>query len=91
MPKAAFGGQDLHPTVFDKASAYLYHVVKNHPFIDGNKRTSAALALTFLELNRVKFKINMLDFEELVVATAKGLISKNEIAHFFSGQKYSSV
>src|SRR5688572_12118011 len=83
MPKASFGGKDLHPTLFDKAAAYLYHVARNHPFIDGNKRTAAALALTFLEMNKVKIKINAHDYEELVVAVAEGLISKNQIAHFF--------
>lgn len=83
MPKASFGGQDMHPTLFDKAAAYLYHVARNHPFIDGNKRTAAALALTFLEMNSVKCKIDMRDFEELVVAAAQGLVSKKEIAHFF--------
>jgi death-on-curing protein len=86
MPRSSFGGQDLHPTLFEKAAAYLYHVAKNHPFIDGNKRTAAALALTFLEINGVKFKINIRDYEELVVAAAEGLISKKEISHFFSTQ-----
>jgi death-on-curing protein len=84
MPKSAFGGEDLHPALFDKAAAYLYHVTKNHPFIDGNKRTAAALALTFLEMNHVRLKIDMDGYEELVVATAEGLISKRKIAHFFS-------
>src|SRR5579872_5378365 len=81
MPKSSFGGQDLHPTLLDKAAAYLYHAVRNHPFIDGNKRTASALALTFLEMNRVKVKIDIRDYEELVVATAEGLVSKKEIAH----------
>ena len=82
MPRSSFGGQELHPALFDKAAAYLYHVVKNHPFIDGNKRTSAALALTFLEMNKVELKIDLLDFEELVVAAAEGKVSKSEIASF---------
>lgn len=84
MPKSSFGGQDLHPTLFDKAAAYLYHVAKNHPFIDGNKRTASALALIFLEMNEVKIKIDVRDYEELVIAVAEGLISKKEIAHFFT-------
>ena len=84
MPKSAFGGQDLHPTLFDKAAAYLYHVAKNHPFIDGNKRTASALALTFLEMNGIPIKMNVQDYEELIVATAEGLVSKKDIAHFFT-------
>lgn len=84
MPRASFGGEELHPSLYDKAAAYLYHVAKNHPFIDGNKRTAAALALTFLWMNGVKPKINARDYEELVVATAEGLITKKQIAHFFA-------
>ncbi|HSX04652.1 MAG TPA: Fic family protein [Rhabdochlamydiaceae bacterium] len=34
MPKAAFGGQDMHSSLFDKAAAYLYHISKNHPFTE---------------------------------------------------------
>lgn len=83
MPKSSFEGKDLHPTLFDKAAAYLFHVARNHPFIDGNKRTAAALALTFLEMNRVNIKVRIPDLEELVVETAKGVISKNKIARFF--------
>ena len=48
MPKARFDEQDLHRTVFDKASAYLFHIIKNHPFVDGNKRTGYTLMRLFL-------------------------------------------
>lgn len=52
-PKATMFGQFLHPTIYDKAAAYLYHIVQNHPFNDGNKRCGAFSALVFLEVNRV--------------------------------------
>ena len=84
MPKASFGGEELHPTLFDKAAAYLFHIVKNHPFVDGNKRTGAAVTLAFLELNKVVVTVKSEDFEELVVATAEGLVSKKEIAKFLN-------
>lgn len=38
MPQASFGGEFLHRDLFEMAAAYLYHIVQNHPFIDGNKR-----------------------------------------------------
>ena len=38
QPEAGFGDQYLHTDVFEMASAYLYHLVMNHPFVDGNKR-----------------------------------------------------
>lgn len=46
-----FGGQDLYPTVVDKAANLLYFVIKDHPFIDGNKRIGSFLFLLFLQLN----------------------------------------
>ena len=42
MPQASFGGEFLHEDLFEKAAAYLFHIVQNHPFMDGNKRTGAA-------------------------------------------------
>jgi death-on-curing protein len=44
MPQASFGGQFLHQDLFEMAAAYLYHIVQNHAFVDGNKRTGAAAA-----------------------------------------------
>lgn len=48
-------GQPLYPDLFHQAGAYLFHVVKNHVFLDGNKRTGLAAALTFLQWNGVLF------------------------------------
>ena len=48
---ATFDGSFLHETLFEMAAAYLFHISRNHPFIDGNKRTAIAAALTFLEVN----------------------------------------
>lgn len=47
----SFGGQDLYPTVEEKAANLLYFVVKDHPLADGNKRSAAALFVTFLARN----------------------------------------
>jgi len=46
-----FDGVFLHSDLFHMAAAYLFHIVKNHPFIDGNKRTGVAAALLFLRFN----------------------------------------
>ncbi|MEL6166026.1 MAG: Fic family protein [Cyanobacteria bacterium J06628_3] len=37
QPQATFSGEYLHTTIYEQAAAYLYHITKNHPFIDGNK------------------------------------------------------
>ena len=51
MPCAMFGGSYVHRNLFEMAAAYLFHIVKNHPFYDGNKRTGAVAAVVFMELN----------------------------------------
>jgi prophage maintenance system killer protein len=45
------GGEELYPSLEEKAAHLLYFVVKNHPFVDGNKRIGAALFLRFMEKN----------------------------------------
>lgn len=52
----SFGGNNLYPTLEDKASALLYFIVKNHSFIDGNKRIGATIFLYFLEKNNALYK-----------------------------------
>jgi len=47
MPQASFGGTYLHADLYEMAAAYLFHIVSNHPFLDGNKRTGTAVALFF--------------------------------------------
>jgi death-on-curing protein len=86
MPKAMMFGEFLHPTVFDKAAAYLYHIVCNHPFVDGNKRTGTMMALTFLRQNQVHIVFTeeqSAALEELVVSTANSQTTKEQIARFF--------
>lgn len=83
MPMASFGGADLHPDLFDKASAYLFHLAQNHPFIDGNKRVAAAAGIVFLNANGFELKANQIDYANLVLDVAQGKLQKPEIAQFF--------
>lgn len=53
MPLASYGGTFAHETIWDKAAAYLFHLNKNHGFVDGNKRVALASCLYFLKLNGV--------------------------------------
>ncbi|MEK7628792.1 MAG: type II toxin-antitoxin system death-on-curing family toxin [Patescibacteria group bacterium] len=50
-PKAAFGGKDMYATMWEKASVYLDSIARNHPFIDGNKRTAFLCAVAFIHKN----------------------------------------
>lgn len=84
MPKACFNGKDLHRTVFDKTAAYLFHLIQNHPFVDGNKRTASMIALVFFSSNCKKdFSISDVEYQKVILGVAQGNISKKEIAKFF--------
>jgi len=87
MPRASMFGEYLHKTIYDKAAAYLFHIVQNHPFNDGNKRTGALTTIFFLEENGVKIAFSDKDYEEFVVNVAQGQKSKEEIAYFLKHGK----
>ena len=53
QPHASYGGEWLHQDLYAMAAAYAFHICKNHPFLDGNKRTALVSALVFLEINGV--------------------------------------
>lgn len=55
-PQATYDGIDLHENIFDKAAALLQSLLKNHPFVDGNKRTALTSAGIFLNSNGYKLK-----------------------------------
>jgi death on curing protein len=82
MPEAGFGDQYLHADLFEMAAAYLYHIVQNHPFIDGNKRTGAMAAFVFLKLNGFTLDADESAFESLVLKAAQGQTDKSAIAEF---------
>lgn len=87
MPKMAMFGEDLYPTVYDKAAAYLYHIVQNHPFADANKRTGFGAAYLFLKANKVPILFDDVSFENLIIETAQGKRTKKEIAYFLEEGK----
>lgn len=83
MPNATFGGQYLHSDVYEMAAAYMFHIIQNHPFVDGNKRTGAVAAVVFLALNGIEVVASEDRFEELIWKTATGRADKETIASFF--------
>jgi death-on-curing protein len=82
MPEAGFGNQYLHADLFEMAAAHLYHIVQNHPFIDGNKRTGTMASFVFLKLNGLTLDADESAFESIVLRTAQGQIDKSAIAEF---------
>lgn len=81
--EATFGGQLLHESLVEMAAAYLYGICRNHPFVDGNKRTAVATALTFLDMNGIEMDASEQEFYDLVIGVAEGRVSKAAIAVFF--------
>lgn len=82
QPKATFGGEFLHSTIYEQAAVYLYHLSRNHPFIDGNKRTACAAMETFLELNGYELTLSDEEEYQLVIQVAQGNMTKDEISIF---------
>lgn len=87
MPRAGFGGEMLHPTLFEQAAAYFFHVARNHPFVDGNKRVALAVALVFLGLNDVEIDAGEDELVELVLGIATGERTKAEAAQFLKARQ----
>ena len=81
QPSAMFEGAWLHADLFDMASAYLFHIVANHPFVDGNKRTGLLAALTFLELQGVRIDKGTAELHDMMMAVASGDLEKSDIAN----------
>ena len=89
MPESTFGGAFLHPTICEMAAAYLYHLVENHPFVDGNKRVGAMAALVFLDINNIDFDAPEELLTEMVLKVASGKMLKAEITLFLKEYSHS--
>jgi death on curing protein len=77
--KETYGGPDL----FELAAAYLFGIAKNHPFVDGNKRTAFAAADLFLYFNGFSIEADQQDVIQLVLMVAASEIDEAGAAAFF--------
>lgn len=82
MPAATFSGTYLHTSLSEMAGAYLFHVARNHPFVDGNKRAALAIALAFLWLNGRRLEAADDALTDLVIGVAASRVGKAEVAEF---------
>lgn len=82
QPRAQLAGQYLHEDLPAMAAAYLYHIVSNHPFVDGNKRTGAMAAYVFLEINDFEMTATQSELADFVLRIADGSASKEEAIQF---------
>lgn len=79
-PQASFDRKDLYKTVFDKAAALLQSLLKNHPFIDGNKRTALSSSAIFLKINGYKLINTHKEEVEFAIKVDNEHLSIEEIA-----------
>ena len=77
-PQASYGGQSVYADVAEIAAAYLFYLCRNHPFIDGNKRTALGACIVFLRLNGIEPKPDMPEWEELTLAVAASALDRDE-------------
>jgi len=82
QPEARFGGEYLHKGLFDMAAEYGFHICKNHPFFDGNKRTALVAIYTFLYVNGYQLKADKKSLFAVVIDLANSEISKEELANY---------
>lgn len=80
QPQATFFGELLHPTIHEQAAAYLYHIAKNHPFLDGNKRTAYGAMEAFLRLNGYNLDISDEEAYNMVMQVAQSEMTKEELS-----------
>src|SRR3989304_8899313 len=81
MPHASFHGEYLHNDIYEMAAAYAFHIGKNHPFVDGNKRTALVSALVFLELNGISISDSQGKLYDAMLYLSTGKLNKSEFAN----------
>ncbi len=85
QPRATFGGEDLCPTIAEKASALGFSIVKGHPFVDGNKRVGHAVMEVFLVLNGYEIEATVDEQESVILQIASGQIGREEFSEWLRG------
>lgn len=79
MPYQTFGGADLYPSIVEKAGRLGYGLIKNHHFVDGNKRIGTHAMLVFLETNNVSVEYEDEELIETILGVAAGDVSAEEL------------
>jgi death-on-curing protein len=77
-PQATLAGNSPYQDLTEVAAAYLFYLCRNHPFIDGNKRTALGACIVFLRLNGMEPNADGQEWEDLTIAVASSLIDRDE-------------
>ncbi|SFH54826.1 type II toxin-antitoxin system death-on-curing family toxin [Pisciglobus halotolerans] len=80
QPKQNVFDKELYPTVYDKAYILYFNLIKKHCFHNANKRTAVLALLVFLKRNGIELIVDKEELEEMTVAIAIDVVSKDEIS-----------
>ena len=78
-PFQTFGGEDVYPSLQQKAARLCFGLVKNHPFLDGNKRIGAHVMLVFLALNGIELRHTQTELSDVILQLAAGTIQSSDL------------
>lgn len=81
-PFQTFMGNNLYPSIYDKAAQLCYGIANNHPFTDGNKRTALHSMYVYLIINGFDITASQQDVENLIINVAAGNITNTELAYW---------
>ena len=90
-PQATFGGEDLYPDLFAKAAALLDSLVRNHPFVDGNKRVGITAAGVYLQMNGQRLTASNAELETFTLQVARSELPVEHMTSWFRAHSTASV
>lgn len=85
QPFMTFDGEDLYPSLADKAAALAFSLINNHPFVDGNKRIGHAAMEVFLVLNAHELSASVDEQESIILQVASGAFDRDAFAKWVRG------
>ena len=86
--RMTFGGEDLYPTLVEKAAALGYSLIANHPFVDGNKRTGHAAMEVFLMMNGWEIQASVDEQERVILQVAAGEMKREGFTEWLRGHRH---
>ena len=82
QPRATFGGNELYPTIVEKAAALGFSLIMNHPFLDGNKRIGHAALESFLTFNGYEISGTVDEQERIILQVAAGTLRREDFTNW---------
>lgn len=83
--------EPVYKHAYEIAAVYVYHIIKNHPFIDGNKRIGVLVAITFLRINNLNIHTNNKELYDLAIDIASSRIDKQTVMKFFKDRMQNDL